>query len=263
MNARYGAMYYSISSTLNNVQTNMSNWMSTCGTGTAGGCANVTPGGQTFCAPELVVAGQYPNSRYFSISNYDEHYTIAQHIADLDVDPLSASKASPFQPGGTFSTTASYAVPVSLGQIPAAGTGVGSGGAMPGCQITPYEQDNLLDGTQRHPAGDWNTQVTGSFPSANHITDNPQHTTPPNPSGSNPAGSIHVRAYLAPPYTCVAGGTVGPNGTLNCSLPCSSDFPGSCVNNGTSSNFGDTYYLVRDTFTGCAYTSSWVGGTMT
>ncbi len=119
MNARYGALYYSISSTdsINNYQTNLSNWESTCGTGPTGaGCTDMTPGNLPFCAVELVVAGQYPNARYFSISNYDDHYTISQHIADLDVDTYNTTTNSPFQNGGTWTSSdylhgAGYAVP--------------------------------------------------------------------------------------------------------------------------------------------------------
>jgi hypothetical protein len=44
--------------------------------------ANAQPG----CF-ELVVAGTFPNSRYFSITGYDMHLTTAQHLLDADLDP--------------------------------------------------------------------------------------------------------------------------------------------------------------------------------
>jgi hypothetical protein len=145
-------------------------------------------------------------------------------------------------PGNNWAA-ATYVVPVSMGTVPG---GLGTGSTLSGCQIAPAEQDNLLDGTQRHAAADWNTDVLGvpgtNFPEETHVADDPEHGNP------NPAGSIHVRAYLSPPYTCT--GSVGSS--LSCSLPSGSYFP-----NGTNVY---TYFLVRDTYTGCAYTANYVSG---
>jgi hypothetical protein len=156
-NVRYGAVYYNINNSSLGGAGTAASWSSACANAT-GGCNNVTPAPAhfPFCAVELVVAGQYPNARYFSISNYDEHFTIAQHIADVDVDPASASQSSPFI-GGNAWKDIPYLVPISLGQVPSATPGLN--GPVQGCQISPYEEDNLLDATQRHPAGDWNTDI--------------------------------------------------------------------------------------------------------
>ncbi len=251
-NARYSAIYYSLSSSLNGAAESMSSWTSTCGTGQQGGCNSVT-GGAHFCPAELVVSGQYPNSRYFSIADYDEHYTTAQHLADLDIDPLSSSVQSPFVGGQVWASGVAYLAPVSLGTVPSSGQNGASGGTASGCQISPYEEDNLLDGTQRHIAGDWNTVVTGvagtNFPSTQHVSDDDQHSNP------TAAGSIHVRAYLSPPYGCL--GTVGctnPNQCtpLACTLSSSSGFP----NTGT----GNTYFMLRDSNTGCPYYKTYTNG---
>ena len=177
------------------------------------------------------------------MAGYDEHYTNAQHIADFDIDAAATGATNPFLPGNNWAAT-TYVVPVGMGTVPG---GLGGGSStLPGCQVTPYEQDNLLDGTQRHPAADWNTDVLGipstNFPSESHVADTPEHGNP------TPAGSVHVRAYLSPPYTC--GGSVGSS--LSCTLPSGSYFP-----NGSSVY---TYFLVRDTYTGCAYTANYVSG---
>ena len=241
-NARYSAMYYSMTSTISG-STNMTAWEQTCGTGTTGGCSGVTPSGQYFCPVELAIAGTYPNARYFSLANYDEHYTNAQHIADFDIDAAATADTNPFLPPNDWAA-ATYVVPVSMGTVPG---GLGGGNStLSGCQITPAEQDNLLDGTQRHPAADWNTDVLGApgtnFPPESHNADNPEHGNP------SPAGSIHVRAYLSPKYACT--GSVGSS--LSCTLPSGSYFP-----NGSNVY---TYFLVRDTYTGCAYTANYVSG---
>ncbi len=261
-NARYGAIYYNIGAA-SSTPNSMLNWANTCG-GLSTGCSGVTPtnpnalGGPApfpYCSVELVVAGQYPNARYFSIANYDEHYTNAQHLADVDVDPLTSTSINPYSLNNSWSYMP-YVAPVSLGTVPGSGAQQGSSGTLTGCQISPYEEDNLLDGTQRHPAADWNGDVIGTpglsstpnanFPSQSHTTDGPLHAN----TTYNPAGSIHVRTYLSPPYTC--NGNVGS--TLDCSLPSGSYFP--------DNNNGNTFYIVRDTYTGCAYTNSSVNNTM-
>ncbi len=116
-----------------------------------------------------------------------------------------------------------YVVPVSLGSVPNV-TG--------GCQIQPYEEDNLLDATQRHISIDWNTSI-GTTPGVNdyllaHIVDDPDHTTSP-----NTAGAIVVRDYLAPGAYCLTGAS-------------------SCVptNPPTST---PPYLIVRDVNSGCPY----------
>lgn len=108
---------------------------------------------------ELVIAGAFPNVRYFAITDNDMHYASAQHLADAAMDTAKQGQANPFTPKVHVNGQQMYVVPISLGSVPS-GSGI-----WPGCGISPFEQDNLLDGTQRHPSMDWNT-VVSSLPCA-------------------------------------------------------------------------------------------------
>jgi hypothetical protein len=174
LNSTYFQMYYSI--------TNLNAWMN----------AN------NYCPVELVIVGRFPDVRYVSITTNDMHYAATQHLADADIDPVGApgsSYSNPFTPGVSYDGNQKYLVPVSLGYVPGPTT-------VPGCSITPFEEDNLLDATQRHLSADWNASVQGNSPSVAHVVDTPAHMAGPNNSGPNTAGSIIVRTYLAPPLTC-------------------------------------------------------------
>jgi hypothetical protein len=106
---------------------------------------------------ELVIVGTFPDSRYFSITHDDMHYSSAQHLADFAIDPVGLSGDSysnPFKNENTYAAGQWYMAPVSLGAIPSSTNS--------GCQIDPFEEDNLLDATQRHTSMDWNTVVQGS-----------------------------------------------------------------------------------------------------
>jgi hypothetical protein len=37
---------------------------------------------------ELILVGTFPNTRYFSITDNDMHYSNAQHLADFTIDPI-------------------------------------------------------------------------------------------------------------------------------------------------------------------------------
>jgi hypothetical protein len=101
-NSIYSSFYYSIT----NAQTLM----------TASG----------YCAFELVVVGKFPEVRYFSVADYDMHYAPAQHIADLDLDPVGCQAGAscgttyvnPFIAGTPFTPGNQYMVPIGLGYIP-------------------------------------------------------------------------------------------------------------------------------------------------
>jgi hypothetical protein len=208
---------------------------------------------QGYCPVELVIAGNFPDSRYFSITSNDMHKTIAQHLADEDVVPVGTSQGqsylNPFALGSTgtspeYNGKQAYLVPISLGAVPGPTTANG-GTVLPGCYIDPFEGANLLDATQRHPSADWNTTVpsssafqapgvlSGLLP---HVVDNPAHVfDSATNSGPNTAGGLRVRYYLAPPETC---STNDATGEVTCNQPTSVQQP---------------YMLVRDTVTGCAY----------
>jgi hypothetical protein len=202
---------------------------------------------QTGYCLELVLVGDFPEVRYFTVAVNDEHYSLAQHILDADIDP-AVSEANggynPFTPNQPNPGTYPYLVPISLGQVPAQPPGTAR------CGITPYEGDNLLDATQRHLSMDWNTNVNApNVPSSGldpHVVDDPTHASQTYTNAlyaaPNGAGEITVRAYL-PPYSC--SGTLGegpPNG-YQCS-------PNPAVS--------APYLLFRDVGSGCAFSLSYV-----
>lgn len=224
-NSTYFPLYYSIA--------NLNTWM--------------TNNPNSNCQVELVIVGNFPDTRYFSVTDNDEHYTATQHLADADIDPAEArsgASGNPFVPTQIYNGSQPYVAPVSLGYVPPYPAGT------PGCGIQPYEEDNLLDATQRHLFNDWNTNVrspgvaTGELNA--HFLDAPNHSPLYNSSnqliaGPNTAGSIVVRGYL-PPYSC-SGSPGSPTGSLNCfqSVPVAAP-----------------YLFVRDVQSGCPYTATWL-----
>jgi hypothetical protein len=75
----------------------------------------------TNCPVEIVIVGNFPDTRYFSVTDNDQHYTAAQHLADLDIDPAEASSGAAGNPFGLNQVNTgsqSYVVPVSLGYVP-------------------------------------------------------------------------------------------------------------------------------------------------
>jgi len=98
-----------------------------------------------------------------------------------------------------------------------------------------------LDATQRHFSIDWNTEVQGNIPSAPHVVDAPDH------SNQNMAGSVLIRSYLEPAWTCNGG----PG---NCSPPSCPAGSGDCYTlpSGQGTPVPFQYVIVRDVNTGCA-----------
>jgi uncharacterized repeat protein (TIGR03803 family) len=98
---------------------------------------------------QLVILGEFPNARYFSISINDDHSAVSQHLTDVDIVPLTSGDINPYQPGVAFVSGQQYAVPVNLGGTP--------GALEPGCTTNGTNFDvNAMDGTQRHPFMNWN-----------------------------------------------------------------------------------------------------------
>jgi hypothetical protein len=208
MNAAYSAMYYSI--------------------------ANLTNAQNGYCQMEFVVVGTFPEGRYMVITDNDMHYASAQHLADADIDPVGGqgqSYTNPFVPdppatSPPYNGAQWYLVPVSLGYIPNPST------VTNGCGIDPFEEDNLLDATERHLSMDWNGEVqAGNAPTSLHLVDTPDHLAP------NTAGSIFVRDYLS---------------QVGCT---SASDPTTCQQHPKPP---PTYFILRDVGTGCAYTSAFV-----
>jgi hypothetical protein len=135
---------------------------------------------------QLIIIGDFPNARYFSVGLYDNHSAITQNLSDVDVVPLTSGDINPFQPGVAFVSGQQYAVPINLGGTP--------GTPQTGCVMTGYNVDvNAMDGTQRHAFMNWNLNP-GYFKSGSniptHVVDTPTHSNP------NTAGVIIIRNYL-------------------------------------------------------------------
>jgi hypothetical protein len=135
---------------------------------------------------ELIIVGEFPNARYFSVGIYDNHSAATQNLSDVDIVPLTSSDVNPFLPGASFVNGQHYALPINLGGTP--------GTLEPGCVMTGYNVDvNAMDGTQRHAFMNWN--LDPAFFRANptmplHEIDTPTHANP------NLAGTILIRSYL-------------------------------------------------------------------
>jgi hypothetical protein len=135
---------------------------------------------------QLIVLGDFPNSRYFSVSLYDAHSAPSQSILDANIVPLTSQYINPYEPGVAYVSGQRYAVPINFGGTP--------GTLQTGCMMNNFNVDvNGLDATQRHPGMDWNSDkgFFQAYPNfQDHIVDTPQHTNP------NTAGVVMVRAYL-------------------------------------------------------------------
>jgi hypothetical protein len=135
---------------------------------------------------QLILVGDFPNTRYFSVSLNDAHSALSQSILDTNIVPLTSQSINPYLPGVTFMDGQKYAVPINFGGTP--------GSLETGCMMSAYNVDvNALDATQRHPGMDWNSdaaffQTHATF--INHVVDTPQHTNP------NTGGVLMMRAYL-------------------------------------------------------------------
>jgi len=136
---------------------------------------------------QLIILGTFENSRYFSITAYDDHGAIGQSILDTNIVPLTTQFVNPFAPGVAFVAGQKYGVAVNFGGTP--------GQLQTGCMIpSQYNVDvNGLDATQRHAGINWNLdpgvfQTFSNFPL--HQTDTPQHTNP------NGGGVLMIRNYL-------------------------------------------------------------------
>lgn len=134
---------------------------------------------------ELIILGQFPNARYFSIGLYDNHSAVTSNITDVNMLPLTASDINPFEPGVAFVSGQRYGAAIHLGGTP--------GVQETGCLMTGYNvENNSMDGTQRHPYMNWNLDSTflGLGLYKFHEVDTPTHSNP------NPAGVVLLRTYL-------------------------------------------------------------------
>jgi hypothetical protein len=135
---------------------------------------------------QLIVVGSFPNARYFSVSDYDEHSALSQSITDTNIVPLAAKGINPYHTGTAFVAGQQYAIPINFGGVP--------GTLEKGCMMNGFNVDvNALDGTERHQGMNWNADpgFFAAYPSvALHVVDTPQHTNP------NTAGVLLIRSYI-------------------------------------------------------------------
>jgi len=146
---------------------------------------------------QLILMGEYPNARYFSVTVYDDHSAIGTSIMDTNIVPLTSSFVNPYEPGVAFVPGQKYIVPINFEGTP--------GTPEKGCTIpNGYNVAvNNLDATMRHAGMNWNVtpavfQKLPNFPQ--HIVDTPTHTAAGS-NGPNTGGVIMIRAYLNSPVT--------------------------------------------------------------
>jgi len=135
---------------------------------------------------EIILLGEFPNSRYFSIGLYDNHSSVTQNITDVNIVPLTSNDINPYEPGVAFVSGQHYGADIHLGGTP--------GNVQTGCMINGHNvESNAMDGTQRHPYINWNFDPSfintppGYLP---HDVDTPTHSNP------NTAGVVIIRSYL-------------------------------------------------------------------
>ena len=97
---------------------------------------------------ELLLIGEFPRARFFSITVYDDHGATIDTIHDAELVPLRPDQANPYRKGGPAGLEdVLYAVRIRLGEgfieSPVAGCG------MQGMDAT----SNVLDARWRHTAG--------------------------------------------------------------------------------------------------------------
>ncbi len=104
----------------------------------------------TFLAPnkELLIVGEFPRSRYFSVVLYDDHGAIIGSMDDADIEPLVPGQENPFRPGGPHGQEdALYALTVRLDDAPLATNPLDI------CSFGIADVHvNVLDGRSRHTA---------------------------------------------------------------------------------------------------------------
>jgi hypothetical protein len=92
LNSTYFPIYYSLN--------NLASWEAETG----------------YCL-ELILVGNFPDVRYFSVAVNDEHYSLAQHVLDADMDPATTA-TNPFTPGHANTQNQPYLIPISWGRSP-------------------------------------------------------------------------------------------------------------------------------------------------
>lgn len=130
---------------------------------------------------QLILLGEYPQARYFSISVDDNHLATTGWFSDARIKPLSQDYRNPYLPGELFQEDQLYALTIDLG-----GTEPPRNHIAPGCGMGSLNfRANVIDATKRHPGISWNG-VEGL----------PPKLPPHDDLGPNSAGDIAVREGL-------------------------------------------------------------------
>jgi hypothetical protein len=109
-----------------------------------------------FSNGELLIIGEFPRARYFSITAYDDHGAVIGSINDRDMVPYGAS-GNPYAPGGPAGAEdILYAVTIRLG------AGMATNPA-PSCAAPPSVHANVIDGSGRHTAGTFYSSQQSNF----------------------------------------------------------------------------------------------------
>lgn len=136
---------------------------------------------------EVLIVGEFPRARYFSLTLYDDHGAIIDVLHDHELEPLVAGQQNPYRPGGPAGQEdILYAVTVRLG---------------PNLATQPLTQcgfdgtdvhRNLMDARVHHTAGSFYSCQQSGF-SAVVTGGNVTHDDNP---GNNVGGTIMIRTYM-------------------------------------------------------------------
>ncbi len=130
---------------------------------------------------ELIVIGEFPRARIFSITLDDSHYVTQSWYTDKQLKPLSAAYVNPYAPGVAFKEDQLYTVAVQFG-----GKEPGATAIPPGCGLGGIDiHQNPLDATKRHAGMSWNgdPRMPAAYPPHDDV-------------GPNKGGMLTVRQYL-------------------------------------------------------------------
>ncbi len=152
---------------------------------------------------ELLILGEFPRARYFSISLYDDHGALLDVLDDVEIEPLIPGQNNPYRVGGTpGAEDILYAVTVQLGPQ------VATNPSNPDCAFAPLNvHTNLMDARIHHTAGTYYSCQQSGF-SAEIPTGTVIHD---DELANNRGATVMLRTYL--------GQAPGQNSQFNLTKP--------------------------------------------
>ena len=133
---------------------------------------------------ELLILGEFPRARYFSITAYDDHGAVIGILNDRDIRAYGTT-ANPWVPGGPAGAEdLLYAVSVRLGAQAST--------PQPSCATPLNVHENSLDLTQRHTAGTFYSAQQRGFSATVTGYGNVTHADAP----VNTGGFLLIRSYM-------------------------------------------------------------------